>query len=59
MRRLSYGWGWRSQVAGASASKAVRAQRGDFLHDALRWTYVLDERDSSVVHTEVGGLGSL
>jgi hypothetical protein len=52
--RLSYAWGWRSLVAGAGACKAVRSQRGDFLSDALRWTYVMDERDSATVHTEVG-----
>ncbi|GBF97484.1 hypothetical protein Rsub_10407 [Raphidocelis subcapitata] len=53
--RLSYTWGWRSLVAGAAASRPVRAQRGDFLSDALRWTWVVDERDSATVHTEGWG----
>jgi len=57
--RLSYTWGWRSLMAGPAASRSVRAQRGDFLSDALRWTWVVDERDSPTLHTEVGGRGTL
>ncbi|KAI8473360.1 MAG: surface antigen-domain-containing protein [Monoraphidium minutum] len=53
--RLSYTWGWRSLVTSASASRAVCAQRGDFLSDALRWAHVVDERDDATVHTEGWG----
>lgn len=57
--RLSYTWGWRSLAAAPEAGRPVAAQRGDFLSDALRWTYIADERDSSAVHTEVrAGEGS-
>ncbi|KIZ04062.1 hypothetical protein MNEG_3896 [Monoraphidium neglectum] len=53
--RLSYTWGWRSLAAAKNASRPVAAQRGDFLSDALRWSHVVDERDSATVHTEGWG----
>ena len=52
---MSYSWGWRSLLASPGASRGVRAQRGDFLSDALRVSRVVDERDSAVVHTEGWG----
>jgi hypothetical protein len=56
---LYYEAGWRAMTAGAVASKPVKYQTGDFLRSVLGFNWLLDNRDSRVMHTEVGFRGGV